>query len=484
MTARRLTLRTWAAALLLALPTTTLAQDFDPFSTRDGIAASPAKTLLAAPGDEAEPCRFDALGAPLALVEAVERALCHDPQSRQAWANTKVQAAQVGVAKSAYLPTVAATLAISRQNSRTTYREFPVLDSNVRPTIRSGGLKMSMVLTDFGLRGANLDQARALLDAANATHDATLQAVFVAAAQAYFDTQTAQATLDASREAERAAKESFAAAEAKYRAGIGALTDQLQAQTAYSKALLDRVSADGELKNAQGSLATAMGLAANTPMVLAKRRDTLPDTAFVKPVDELIDEARQNHPALIAAQAQFKAAQARIEAVSAEGRPTVSLASEVSQSEQLHQPPSLGLTPSDISTRSASVGVQVSIPLFEGFGRSYRVQAARDQAEIKQAELAGASQQIILEVWKSYQALRTEDESIKAAEELAKSARMSFKVAQGRYKAGVGNILETLNAQSAQANAEQQRIKSISRWHTARLKLAASVGKLGLWAIQ
>lgn len=436
------------------------------------------------PPDSDDPCRFDALSTPLALVEAVERALCRDPQSRQAWANAKVQAAQIGIAKSSYLPTIAASLDLSKQEARTSYKDYPVLDSNVRPTIRSGGLKMSMVLADFGQRSANLDQARSLLDAANAAHDATLQAAFVAAAQAYFDTQTAQATLDASREAERAAKESFAAAEAKYRAGIGALTDQLQAQTAYSKALLDRVSAEGDLKNAQGSLATAMGLPANTPMVLAKRQETRPDTTFVKPVEELIDDARQNHPALIAAEAQVNAAKAKIDAATAEGRPIISLASEYSHSQQLHQPPSIGLVPTGIDARNASIGIQVNIPLFEGFGRTYRIQAARDQAEVKQAELAGLSQQIILEVWKSYQALRTEDESINAAEELAKSARMSFKVAQGRYKAGVGNILETLNAQSAQANAEQQRIKSISRWHTARLKLAASIGKLGLWAIK
>lgn len=472
------------AALLAAGSASAWGLEFDPFLTRGKVAASPARDMLPAAGEDENPCRFASLGSPLSLAEAVERALCHNPQSQQAWANARLQAAQVGVAASAYLPSVAASAGVSRQRLNTSYRDLHVLDSDVHPVTRSGGLKMSMLLADFGQRGANLDQARALLEAANAAHDATLQAAFVAAAQAYFDTQTARAALDAGREAERAAKESFAAAEAKYQAGVGALTDQLQAQTAYSKALLERVSAEGELQNALGSLATAMGLPANTPLVLAPCKETLPDTAFVKAVDALIDEALLHHPSLLAARAQVEAARARVDATRAEGRPTVTLNSEFNRNQQAGQPPSIGMEPTTVTARGTSVGVQVNIPLFEGFGRGYRVQAAAEQAAVKEAEFNATRQQVTLEVWKSYQALRTEGENMKAAEDLVKSARQSFKVAQGRYKAGVGNMLELLNAQSAQAGAEQQRIKSISRWHAARLKLAASVGKLGLWAIQ
>jgi outer membrane protein len=79
---------------------------FDPFLTNRLIAKTPAAGLL---GGGAEVCAFDDLKGPLTLHDAVERAMCNNPKTRQAWANVKIQAAAVGTARAAYLPTVAAT---------------------------------------------------------------------------------------------------------------------------------------------------------------------------------------------------------------------------------------------------------------------------------------------------------------------------------------------------------------------------------------
>jgi len=95
-------------------------------------------------------------------------------------------------------------------------------------------LTLSYLLYDFGARSANLESARQLLAAASATQDSTVQAVFLVAVQAYYQAQATNAALDAAIESERAAKESFAAAEARYKAGSATPADKLQAQTAYS----------------------------------------------------------------------------------------------------------------------------------------------------------------------------------------------------------------------------------------------------------
>ncbi|MBK6744207.1 MAG: TolC family protein [Hydrogenophilales bacterium] len=471
-----------STVILVASVSNALAQEFDPFATTRSMAASPAKTMISATYGES-PCQFGEPKATLQLIEVVERALCHSPQTRQAWANAKYQAALVGVRQSAYLPTINVSIVAARQNNSTRVTGFPELDADSNPTIRTGSLKMTWVLSDSGLRRSNLEQARALLDAANAVHDDRLQSAFLNAAQIYYDSLTAVAALDASREAEKAAKESLMAAEAKYKAGVGGLTDQLQASTAYSQAKLERVIADGELKNVHGSLAMAIGLAVNTSFVLAKPEDHLPDTAFVKPIEALLEDARRYHPSVVAAQAEMHAALAKVYVTKAEGKPSISLASEISRSDQLGQPPTLGLTSTDTTSTSSSIGIQVNIPLFEGFGRTYQIQAAQSQVEAKEAEYAQVEQQVLLEVWKNYQLLETESEGLKTTAELVNNARASFDVARGRYKSGVGNIVELLNVQSALAKAEQQRIKTISNWHNARLKLAASVGKIGLWAI-
>lgn len=476
-----------ALAVQAALCGAAWAEGFDPFSVSLQVSRSPA---IATRTEESlvDPCQFGPVGTKVGLVEVVERALCSNPKTHYAWASAKAQAAVLGVREAAYLPTVSAGFAYGKQRSKTDYADVPgynysLLNSNYSPTVRSGSLKMSWLLTDFGARGSYVDQARAMLDAANATHDATLQAAFVEAAQAYFDTLTALSSLDAKLEAEKAARESYLATDAKHKAGVGGLSDKLQASTAYSQAKLERVVAEGELKNAKGSLAIAMGLEVTTAFDLVRPENALPDTTFIKPIDSLIAEARQNHPGLVAAQAEVKAAEAAVAATRAEGRPTVTLAGEVSRGEQLGQPPGVGYENTDITQTNASLAIQLNIPLFEGFGRTYRVRSAQNQVEAKQAEYARVERDVLLDVWRYYQVFVAETEGIKTADELVRDARESFNIARGRYKAGVGNIVELLNVQSALAKAEQQRIKTISNWHNARLKVAASVGRIGMWAI-
>lgn len=473
-----------AAAILLMLSPATHAGEFDPFSVSLKVSAFPSKGMIPQEAEGVDPCSFPSLGTPLGLMEAVERTLCSNSKTRQAWATAKAQAAELGVSRSAYLPMANATFGVTKQNSNTSYGAPYNIAGDASQNIRVGSFKMSLVLTDFGKTSADVDRAQAALDAANANHDATLQAAFVAAAQAYFDILTAVSTLEAARQAENAAKESYMAAAAKYKAGVGGLADQLQAQTAYSKAKLDTVKADNEVKNAQGTLATAMGLPPNTSVMVIKRDGKLPDTSFVKPVDQLMAEAKQNHPSLIAAQAALNAALATVRVTRAEGRPSVTLGAEINRQNQSNQRPIATGPLADVVTRSKSIGVQLNIPLFEGFGRHYRVMSAQGQAEVKAAELADAEQQVMLDVWKNYQTLNSESENLRATDEFVRNAQQSFSIARGRYKAGVGNMLELLNAQTELANAEQKRIQSVSNWHTARLKVAASIGKLGLWAIQ
>lgn len=452
------------------------AEGFDPFVTQRGV--SPAVTGNVIPREaEHAPCTSHSVETAIGLMEVVERALCNNPQTRQAWENAKAQAAQLGISESAYLPAVTASYSATKGPNSTAVKDIPQLSYDVHTTTRDGSVNLVWTLFDFGLRAANVESARQLLAAANATQDLTLQKVFLAAAQAYYDLLAVRAAFHASEEAENAARESFTAAEAKYKLGVGALADKLQAQTNLAQATLTRVKADGDLKNAEGVLAVAMGLKANTAFTLQEENTALPDTSFAHSVDALIEQAIRTHPSLAAARAQLKAAQANIDAVEAEGLPTIALTGAIERNDQL------GQYPRDTFLRNRSIGVQVKIPLFEGFGRSYRVRAARAQAAAKAADVANTEQQVSLEVWKNYQALQTETEDLKATGDLLQSAELSFKVAQGRYKAGVGNILELLNAQSALANARQQQIQAVSNWRTARLSLAASLGQLGWGAI-
>lgn len=456
--------------------------DFTEFEAR--VSGSPAKQMLVSSPDlPVPPCADNLPNRPLILLDIVEQALCNSPKTAEAWAGARAQAAQVGVQRSNYLPRVSLVAGFSKIRNRVENSQIPLLNQDNDVRARTASIRLSYLLADFGQRAAQQDQAEFLLTAANALHDAVLQEVFMAAAQAYFDSITSTATLAAFEDAEHYAKESLAAASAKFTAGVGLLTDKLQAQTAYAQARLERTKAEGELKNAYGSLAASMGLMANTPLVLRSRDNQLEQTEFVTRVDDMIQQAVDVHPAIAAARAKLHAAEAKIKGVNAEGLPKLSLNSELSRTDQSGQQQLANFPASNIYSNNISVGVQLDVPLFEGFARGYQVQVAEAERQSRQAELNKVSQQVTLDVWKSYHALQAERENLRATESLVSNAEETFKVAQGRYRAGVGNIIELLNAQTAFSNARQQNIKSLASWRAARLKLAASMGNVGLWAI-
>ena len=120
----------------------------------------------------------------------------------------------------------------------------------------------------------------------------------------------------------------------------------------------------------------------------------------------------------------------------------------------------------------------VNLPLFSGFSTTYSVRAAEARTEVQAARRDNVRQQVALDVWEAYQNLTTATQTIRTSADLLASAEQSERVALGRYKAGVGNILDVLNAQSALANARLQRIQAVLEWYVSRAALARAIGTL------
>lgn len=438
----------------------------DPFSTQGKVAPSPAGSVKRPAEEPCQGVRPD--GAPLSLTDVVERALCNNPQTREAWANALYQAAQVGIGQSAYLPTLNLNASETRNrsdgggNAGRTYSQL------------SAALSLSYVLYDFGARDASLENAKQVLNALNSTQDATIQSVFLAAVQAYYQFFATQAAVDSARQAEKSAQESYKAAVARYNVGSATPADKLQAQTALSQAVLNRIRAEGDYGNAQGILANSMGLDADRSISLTPPAPGVPDEKFERDIAGLIEAARRQRPDLAAAEAQVKAAQAGAQAARAAGMPSIALAAN------------LNSTHSGISDpfNSAALGVSVSIPLFSGYNTTYRVRAAEAQIETRRAQRERISQQVALDVWKAYQGVVTETQAAKSASDLEASAAQSESVALGRYKAGVGSLLDLLTAQSALASARVQNIQATYNWHIAKATLAQSMGRLDFSALE
>lgn len=405
----------------------------------------------------------------LTLAEVAEAALCNNPQTRGAYASARVQAAQLGIAKSAYFPIVSDNIT---GNLNVT---LPEQQSRNNPYSNlSNNIVASYLLYDFGNRDAHLENARQLLQAASATQSSVVQNLLLNAIQAFYQVQAGIAALAAALESERASEESFKAADARYKAGVSTPADKLQAQTLFAQNTLSRIAAEGSLKTAYGTLANVMGLAANQPLKLVTNDSIQPLQNVEQDIDALIDQARTRRPDLVASDAQLKAAQASVDASRAATKPSVSVA--VSNNIQDGS--------STAFNSNSALGVTVSIPIFSGYGPSYKIRSAEANADLRAAQRDQLRLQISLDVWRAYQSLRTANESIRAASTLVSSALESSRVALGRYKAGVGNIIDSINAQSALANARQQQIQAHLNWNIARATLAQSIGGLDNAMIQ
>ena len=411
-----------------------------------------------------DPCSQKAYDKPLSLVEVTEAALCHNPQTREVYANAKVQSAQVGVARSLFFPSVTDTLSATENKNRTTNY------SNATNRIVA-----SYLLYDFGSRDANFENANQLLKAASATQNAIVQTVLLASVNAFYQVHASRAILNASIETERLSQESFKSAEAKYIAGVATPADKLQAQTSFANATLTKLRNEGTLKVAYGNLANVMGAPANINFQIADSKlDDIPEL-IDQDIDALIEQARLQRPDLMASEAQLKASLAKIESVKADAKPKVRIDASNQYDENL-----LGQT----SQNTSQLGIFLSIPLFEGYKPTYLIRSAEATAELNASKRDQLKLQVSLDVWTAYQNLKTANESITASNVLLLSAEESSRVALGRYKEGVGNIIDTLNAQSALANAKQQKIQSVLNWNIARTTLAQSIGVLDNAMIQ
>lgn len=431
----------------------------DPFETETLV---PAARNAPLPGVVADPCS-DTLTTPasLTLVEAIHTALCRNPQTRQTWANARIAAAEVGVAQSAFLPELNADASLARTENRNS----PLAGGETGLTV---GATLNYLLFDFGARDAAVESARESLAAANWNHNAGLQQVVYDTVEAYYLVSASDENVLATGVAVQSARQSLDAAQARLGAGRGTRADVLQAQTAFSQAQLNRTRAEGDAATARGTLANVLGLPPNTALELSAP-PPLAELDFARQaIDQLLDTAKTRRPELRAAEAQIRSAQANVKAADAEGRPVISAFADISSA---HRSP--GADP-----RSGAVGVTLNIPLFTGFRNTYQRRAARDQVIASEASRERLAQEIALDVWRAYQTMQTEGQAYETALDLVASAQEAYQAALARYRAGVGTLIDVLNAQSATADADFQKIQSQFRWYISKAALARALGSL------
>ena len=130
----------------------------------------------------------------VSLYEAIDVAFRNSPVTRQSWLLAQAAAADVGSRRSAYYPAVEADLSAVRQKQSALGGSVTTLSTTYAPSIG-----LSWLLLDLGGRGADVEEAKRQLYAADFTHNATMNDLGLAVAQSYYSYQGARALLVAQR---------------------------------------------------------------------------------------------------------------------------------------------------------------------------------------------------------------------------------------------------------------------------------------------
>ncbi|ACB67600.1 MULTISPECIES: TolC family protein [Burkholderia] len=443
----------------------------DPLSTRPPVLDAEPRL----PGDDMPvACSSSTdLTKPLTIGDAVDLALCHNPRVQVAWASIKIQAAALGEASAAWLPTVNGS--ISQLATYNRYQDARTM--NTHGVGRTMNASLNWRLLDFGGRAANRAAAQQLLTAALAGHDASMQKAVVDVIGSYFDVQNAQAARIARTESAELAESTLRASRQRLVRGVASRADVLQAEAAWAKAILAARRADGDVARARAELVFAAGLPAGTRIEVESAIVPVASDAE-RQLSDWLRTAEEAHPEIRAARAKWKAAEAKVTTTRSEGMPTVDLSGTLSRNGY----PNQGLQ--SVRATQTSIGLTLTIPFFDGFSRTYRIRGAQAQAELAQAQLLDTQQQILRDVLKAHADAETTADSLDASARLLAAAEAALTSARNRYAFGAGDILELLSAQAALADARQERVRTLAEWEAARLRLFASAGVIGRWAFR
>jgi outer membrane protein len=400
----------------------------------------------------------------LTLAEVIDLGLGNNPATRVSWANARAAAAAYGSARGAYFPTIDGEVTGTRLKTVASQGRTAVTQSVLSPS-----LNLTYLLFDFGGRSGNVGAARGALLAANFTHNATLQNVVLQIQTAYFQYIANRALLQAQQTTVREAQTSLAAAEERRRVGVATIADVLQARTAASQAELAAETTEGDVATTRGALALSLGLPANLPYDIDSAAGQPPVSQLADSVDALIARAVDLRPDLAAARAEFQSSRAQISVARANRLPSLVLNGNGGRTYTT-------TLPQGGNNYTISLGLQ--IPIFAGFSRLYDQRQAAALADAAGARADALGQQVVFQVFSSYQSLQTATRRVRTTEVLVASAEQSNDVALARYKAGVGSVLDLLSAQSALAAARAQQVLARLEWNTSLAQLAHDSGVL------
>jgi outer membrane protein, protease secretion system len=130
------------------------------------------------------------------------------------------------------------------------------------------------------------------------------------------------------------------------------------------------------------------------------------------------------------------------------------------------------------SSRDRYVGLQLTIPIFQGGGISARVRQAAARLSQAQAEFDGLRDQIMLDLNQQYRLVQSASQRSRALGQAVQSSKVAVEATLKSMTAGVRTNLDALNARERQTAAERELASARYNYLLALLRLRFNAGIL------
>ncbi|CAM3432228.1 TolC family protein [Corallococcus sp. ZKHCc1 1396] len=413
-------------------------------------------------------------GRVISLAEAEAAAREHQPTLRSAQAGTDAARARVDQSFSSFLPQVSANANYTLGTSnRAVIQNVPGSDTAVvsNSTRRfSGGISANQLIYDFGRTSGRYNISKENAGAQEESRQQVLQDVLRNVRTAYFNVLTQKALLGVARETLQSEEARLNQVNASVQVGTRPEIDLLQQRTARANAQVQLIRAQNAYATAKAQLNQTMGVESSTDYTV---QDVT--VAAIPGEDELLDalvlRALESRPDVAARERQVRAQELQVKVTKGGHWPSLSATGNASD---------VGENPFNGSTLSVSGGLSLSWALFQGGLVNAQTREANANLRDIQAQKDALRQQVRLQVEQARLNVVATREALTAADEAQVNARERLRLAEGRYRAGVGNIIEVSDAQVAFTNAAAQQVQATYDLATSRAELARALGTVEL----
>lgn len=416
---------------------------------------------------------FGGLCAPLvaqepsmvSLEQAQQIALRNHPRIAAAELAARASGFAVKEARSAYFPTLSGNITGVGTEHGSVLSAGALTTSSIYSR-ESSGVILNQLITDFG-RTANLTKSAKLRNQSQNQNVANTHAqVLVTVEQAYYRALAARSVLKVAQATLNLRRVTLRQVTALAQSALRSTVDVSFAQVNESQAELDLFRAENDATASHSELSAAMGYDHDQPFSVSD--EPLP-SPLNPDVDALIQEAGRERPDLAALRLNQEALDRYADAEKDLRNPTVSLAAVA------------GLAPfrdPRLPETYSGAGVNVNIPVLNGG----LFKARREEAEARAAAAAKDVQDLSIQIARDVRVawLNANDafRRLDVTARMVAQANESLRLAQARYDAALGSIVELNTAQLNQTAAQIAAASAKYEYLSARAALNYIMGVL------